>query len=285
MSYYRTAFFVLLGVNALLLALWRTREASAITPWHAALVPLGLYLGVLSAVMIHNAAHMIMRPLWLNRLIGELCALHQLYGFAGWQIPHILHHQYPDEPGLDPHPPGDLTFRQFFFGMRRTLRECLGQAYFKVWKDWPGAERTWAAAKFYATYGMGLRLMFWMLLLGPTLFFTLFLPSYVANVLFFAHFNYYTHRPTADGGVAILNLDHNLYYNFINRVFFGVYYHSNHHRRASLFNPMRMEARPPELQRVRGLSGSPGEGLREGSEAASSVSRSNDARHPLEHGK
>jgi stearoyl-CoA desaturase (delta-9 desaturase) len=200
-------------------------------------------LGILSAVLMHNAAHGQLRPLWMNRLVGELCALHQLYGFAGWQIPHLFHHRYPDEPGRDPHPPGTLPFWPFLFGMRRTLRQCVGDEYFRLWKDWPGAERAWTTLKVFATCGMGLRLAFWALLLGPALFLTLFLPSYITNVLFFAHFNYFTHRPTAGGAVEILNLNHNLYYRIVNKVFFGVYFHKNHHEHPGLFNPARAAAR------------------------------------------
>jgi fatty acid desaturase len=238
-KYYGAAFAALVVVDTLASLMWRTRTVTGFAVWQLGLIPVGVVAGIFSAVMMHNAAHGQLRPVWMNRIVGELCALHQLYGFAGWQIPHLFHHQHPDERGLDPHPPGDLTFWQFFSSMRRTLRQCLGDAYFRLWKGWPGAERAWTALKLLATCGMGLRLAFWALLLGPALFLTLFVPSYVANVLFFAHFNYFTHRPSVDGAPEILNLNHNLYYRTVNRWFFGVYFHKNHHEQPALFNPSR----------------------------------------------
>src|SRR6266487_589177 len=58
--------------------------------WHLGLIPLGVYLGLLSAMLMHNAAHGNIRPAWLNRLLGEICGVHQLPGFPGWHITHLL---------------------------------------------------------------------------------------------------------------------------------------------------------------------------------------------------
>src|SRR4051812_27353163 len=78
--------------------------------WQGLLVPAGLYLGVMSAAFMHIAAHRGLRPAWLNRPVGELCAAHQLSVFNGWTIVHLLHHQNPDDPERDPHPPAGYSF-------------------------------------------------------------------------------------------------------------------------------------------------------------------------------
>jgi len=64
-----------------------------------------------------------------------------------------------------------------------------------------------------------------------------YIPSYLSMTLFFAHFNYYTHRPRGKDSVEILNLNYNPFYKFLNFLSFGAYFHKNHHRKPSLFNP------------------------------------------------
>src|SRR5690242_13874445 len=54
--------------------------------WHLALVPLGIYIGGISAVFIHNASHGSFPSPLLNWIGGQLAGLHQLWGFFGWKL-------------------------------------------------------------------------------------------------------------------------------------------------------------------------------------------------------
>src|SRR5271156_6020646 len=69
--------------------------------WQLALIPLGIYAGGLSVVYIHNAAHNNFRWRWLNESFGHIAGTHQLWGFKGWQLIHIVHHQYMDIDAMD----------------------------------------------------------------------------------------------------------------------------------------------------------------------------------------
>jgi stearoyl-CoA desaturase (delta-9 desaturase) len=76
-------------------------------------------------------------------------------------------------------------------------------------------------------------------LLGPSLFFTFFVPSYLFHMFVFAHINYYTHETNEEGKSVVFNFDSNLYYRFVNRFGSGVYFHANHHRNPNHYNPMK----------------------------------------------
>ena len=45
------------------------------------------------------------------------------------------------------------------------------------------------------------------------------------------------------GDTEPANLSHNLYYKITDALWFGIYFHGNHHRRPLLFNPRHMPAR------------------------------------------
>lgn len=52
-----------------------------------------------------------------------------------------------------------------------------------------------------------------------------------------------THNALAkNGDFKPVNLDSGIYW-LGNRLLFGIYMHANHHRKASVFNPLKMEAR------------------------------------------
>ena len=73
------------------------------------------------------------------------------------------------------------------------------------------------------------------LLAGGT---TIHLPAQVLGWMFVMHFNWVTHNALAkDGNYYPVNLDSG-YYWLGNRIFFGIYMHGNHHKRANVFNPL-----------------------------------------------
>lgn len=82
-----------------------------------------------------------------------------------------------------------------------------------------------------------LRLTIWYLLLGPTLFWLVYIPGILTIVAVFAHINYNCHVEHEDESVEIVNLNHNLYYKMANFFTINDYYHLNHHKNMNLFDP------------------------------------------------
>ncbi|NJK90247.1 MAG: fatty acid desaturase [Myxococcales bacterium] len=77
--------------------------------------------------------------------------------------------------------------------------------------------------------------------LGSAGFFFLFLPTAILGGLHVIHFNWCTHNGFSKAeDFRPVNLDHGIYW-FGNRIFFGIYYHANHHYRPSAFNPAKMK--------------------------------------------
>lgn len=222
------------------LAVFTWPRAWALSPWHVVLTPLAVYLGALFGVLMHNAGHSNFKPRFVNRLVLELMGLHQLDGWRRNTAAHIIHHKFPDDPLRDPHPPLDVGFWRFAGSLQKTSRACLARVYADTWGEAPEVARLWRWSERLAGAGIALRVLFWFLLLGPALFFAVYLPSWLSNGLFFAHLNYFTHRPREGGGSEILNLDDTVPYRIANTLLFGTYYHKNHHRRAYLFNPKHM---------------------------------------------
>jgi fatty acid desaturase len=220
--------------------------------WHMALIPLGIYIGGLSAVFIHNATHDSFRPRWLNTVCGELAGMHQLWGFMGWKLIHLVHHHYSDDEAMDPHPPKNLSYWKFTRIMFRHSSAKITERYQEHWGDTPRTQRLQVVnyAVFLALAASNLVL--WFLLLGPVGFLWFYIPSYITNHLLFSHINYYAHPKEENGGTAPGNLNYNMYYKLANFFWFGIYFHGNHHRKPKLFNPryMPMRARIEEQHKA-----------------------------------
>lgn len=204
-------------------------------------LPICMYIGALSATLIHNAAHYNFRPRWVNYLIGELCALQQLSaGYPVWRAMHFQHHAYPDDPANDTHPPQGLSFYQFINQSRVLIGKWFEHAHMQLWGDTPESRASWKRQEVLMLLARFSKVLLIFVLLGPLYFSIFYLPSYIANVLFLASFNYFTHEQNEDGTVSIVNLDHNFYYRFCNKLLFGVFFHKNHHMKPKFFNPQRM---------------------------------------------
>ena len=209
--------------------------------WHLALIPLGIYIGGVSAVFIHNATHNSFPSTWLNEICGYLSGLHQLWGFMGWKLIHLVHHQYSDNLAMDPHPPGDLTFWQFARQMFIHSSRKISERYREHWGDNPLTIKLQKMVNILFPIVAFTTLLFWYLLLGPSVFLFFYVPSYIANHLLFVDVNYTAHpKDPVTGETKAANLDDKLYYNVANFFWFGIYYHGNHHRRPLLFNPKTM---------------------------------------------
>ena len=207
--------------------------------YYLVLFPIALYLGHFSAVLLHNAVHNCFKPLWLNPVIGEICAMQQLSaGFPVFKLVHYQHHIHSDDLVKDPHPSVGYSFWGYIDAVRPMVMERLKAIYLENWGDTEQSQRIWTLNLVLLFVCRFLKTLFWFALLGPKLFALVFVPSYISYIYLFASFNYFTHHEKNDGSVEILNLDNNWYFKFCNRTLFGVFYHKNHHLKPRLFNPM-----------------------------------------------
>ena len=213
-----------------------------------ALVPLGIYIGGLSAVWMHNATHGSFRSPIKNWLAGQIAGIHQLWGFTGWKLIHLVHHMYSDDPVHDTHPPRGRTFWQFARAMAIESSAKISQRYKEHFGDTLQTRMLQrAGAVMMILMGLAnLSLMF--LLLGPAAFVFFYIPSYIANHLLYVDINYSAHPRDEQGNTAAANLNHTPYYKLANFFWHGIYFHGNHHRKPLLFNPRYMPVSEPRIQ-------------------------------------
>lgn len=243
-----TRFRYIIAGGAVLSSVVIWQFAPEITWITGVLLIAALYIGHLSAVFIHNASHRSFKPVWLNGVIGELCALQQLSaGLVVFQYIHGQHHAYPDDPVRDPHPPKGKTFWEFVDTARVMVGNRLQAIYLQKWGDTAANCKKWKLQNILLLTARFSKTLFVFSLLGPKWFALLFIPSYVSNVFIFAAFNYFSHRERPDGTMEVKDLQGNLYWDTCNRILFGVMYHKSHHDHPRAFNPMSYVAKHPEL--------------------------------------
>lgn len=211
--------------------------------WHALLIPLGIYVGGISAVFIHNATHGSFKGKLLNEFCGTLAGIHQLWGYMGWKFIHLMHHHYSDNIEMDPHPPKGKSFAAFTRDMFIKSSAKVSERYREHW-GMTRRTRILHHSLLVIFISMAIcHLAFWYLLLGPVGFVFFYIPSYIYNHFIFSHINYYAHPENEAGNTEAANLNHNWYYKLSNMLFCGIYFHGNHHRKPLLFNPRKMPAR------------------------------------------
>ena len=249
----RSRFFFLkyfAGQMVMVLALFATLQVTRpIGAWHFALswlhlvlLPIAFCVGVQVPVALHNAVHFNIKPRWLNELVGELCGFFVLFGMGPFRISHALHHRHPDTD-LDPHPPVGKSFWYFLSTTQLNTIRVIARHYFELHGKSRQTYATMVVQMLCYYVGLVLRPWCWLLVLGPTVFVTFFVPAYLANLIVFAHINWATHQTLADGSVVIVNLNHNWYYKVLNVIASGAYFHLNHHHRPNLYNPQLLETR------------------------------------------
>lgn len=205
------------------------------------LLPLVCYVHVLLNVFVHNCCHGNF-PRAVNRLIGEIAGVLVITRYASWEIIHQRHHRYSDDPDKDPHNvmPSFLRFlaRTMLVNVERQLQN---QAY-DQFGDTP-ENRLREKVRSVLSFSVMLPLIFGAyLLLGWEAFFFLFVPAQAFGWMIVAHFNWATHNAhSKTGDYRPVNLNHGLY-RIGNAIWFGLYMHANHHKRANIFNPAKMEA-------------------------------------------
>lgn len=196
-----------------------------------------IFCGLPSSLM-HNCAHGNIKPRWLNQAVGEVCGTIMLYGYKGFALAHMFHHIFPDDPQMDPHPPKGHHFLGFVVSPIKATLRVVERAYYDQFGRNHKTERNIRTQLVLFNLGLAARTLFWFLLLGPKFFVLAYLPIYAANIFVFAHINFAAHREREDGSSVVINLNHNLYYRYINLVSFGGYFHKSHHYRPQAFNPM-----------------------------------------------
>lgn len=213
--------------------------------WHPLLILPGIYIGGISAVFMHNATHGSFRPKWLNKLAGELAGLHQLWGFVGWKLIHLMHHHYSDDLRYDPHPPADYSFPQFMKHMFLKSSLKITERYRDHYGETPRTVWLHRVLKPVFLTMAACNLVFWLLLLGPAGFLWFYVPSYAFNHWLFSHINYYSHPKDEAGTTYAVNRNDTPYHWLANLLWFGIYFHGNHHRKPLMFNPGKMAENQP----------------------------------------
>lgn len=205
--------------------------------------PVACHLLILAHAWIHNATHNnFPRP--INRLVGEILGAIVITRFASWEIVHQRHHRYSDDRVKDPHPVQPSYWRYVLFTIINVEKQ-LQQVYFDLYGDTP-ENRAFERKRAWVSYLSNVVLLaVWYRVLGPLAFFAVFVPANLIAALHVIHFNWSTHNgfsPTED--FHPVNLDHG-YYWVGNRIWHGIYFHANHHRKANVFNPMHLQTDIP----------------------------------------
>lgn len=206
---------------------------------HLSLLPIAIIAGIQIPVLMHNCMHGNLKSKFINELLGELTALFALMNLSILRINHTLHHAYADTHD-DPHDPAHKNFLTYLFVSQLTGARIIESKFLEYHGKTRSNVVLFKFNIFIHYTGHLLRLWLWFLVFGPEMFVSFYIPAFIVYSLAFAHVNYITHTRDQNGKVEIINKDDNLYYNFINLIGSGVYYHKNHHHYPKLMNPMRL---------------------------------------------
>lgn len=214
--------------------------------WFAVLSPAVIYFHIICNVFIHNACHASF-PRPINRIVGEILGAIVLTRFASWEIVHARHHRFSDVVDKDPHPIEDsywISTWRSFAGVERQLQT----AYLETHGDTPENRRREKIRALISYATNAALIAAWWRLLGHWGFWFLFAPASIIGWLFVMHFNWVTHNGAhhLPGPFRPINIDRGIYW-LGNRIFFGIYMHANHHKKASVFHPLYWKAPKGEI--------------------------------------
>ncbi len=212
--------------------------ASEFELWHLALILPATYLMIMTHVFIHNASHGNF-PKPINRIVGEICGVIVLSKFASWEIIHRRHHRHSDDPRFDPHP-ATRRYWPYVIATLINVEKQLQAQYFEIHGDTPEARR-YEQLRSVFSFVSGLSLVaMWFTVLGAPLLIVVYLPAFFLSALFVIFFNWAGHNAHTEAEkIEPANLDTGIFW-VLNRMFFGIFYHGNHHKMSMLFNPMKM---------------------------------------------
>ena len=238
LRYFTLSFFLLLAIvifqyNYIDLEQFKNIEISF---YGLLFLPFGLIVGVKVPVLIHNCVHGNLKIKGLNTILGEIAGVYVLLGLAAFELNHRMHHVHSDSD-MDPHNPHNKNFLKFFFANNFGGTKPVLTKYLQFHGDTKMNKFIFGVTAFIHFSAVPVRLIFWLFLLGPSLFLTFFVPSYLFHMFVFAHINFYTHETFEDGSAKVYDLNHNLYYKLVNYFGSGVYFHSRHHINPNYYNP------------------------------------------------
>jgi len=211
-------------------------------PTYFLTLPLVVYFFILCNVFAHNASHRNF-PKAINRLVGEIVGFFVLTRYASWEIIHLRHHKYSDQAGKDPHDIVSGFWLNFLPHFVLNVERQLKQNFYDFHGGDTPENRRFERLRALLSFATGLALILsFYVVAGPPIFWLILFPAQIITIVHLAHFNWSTHNGfSKDQDFAPINIDRGFYY-LGNRIFFGIYYHDNHHRRVKAFNPMRMGA-------------------------------------------
>lgn len=202
--------------------------------WYLAFFPLVTYVVILGHVFAHVCTHNSFPRPW-NRIIGEICGLIVITRFASWEIVHQRHHRYSDDVAKDPHPCMPSYWKHVLTTVVNVEKQ-LQQTFYDLYGD-NAENRAFERKRAWVSYLTNILLIVaWYKLVG-FYGFMLLLPASILAALHLFHFNWSTHNamsPTRD--YKPVNLNHGLF-RLGNKMFFGIYMHANHHKKANILNP------------------------------------------------
>ncbi len=198
-----------------------------------------VYFLILCNVFAHNVAHRNF-PKPINRLVGEIVGALVLTRYASWEIIHLRHHKYSDDPEKDPHNCLAGFWRNFLPYFIANVERQLKQNFYDYHGGATPENVRFEKRRAVLSFATGVALIgTFYLALGAPVFLILFAPAQVITIIHLAHFNWSTHNGfSPDQDYRPINIDRGFYW-WGNRLFFGIYYHDNHHRMVKAFNPMR----------------------------------------------
>lgn len=205
------------------------------------LVPIALVLGLVSATAFHNCSHGNIKPRFLNTIVGELTANLSLEDLRCFTVGHMLHHKHTDDPELDPHPPGNLSFFQFMKNSRNNTIEVITKNYYNAHGETEVTRRNVKQQIVIFHILAILKILFWFKVFGLSGFVLFYLPSYLSYFFGFGHLNYISHQPNEDGINEVSNNMDTPFFNIMNFITSGGYHHKNHHKYPGLYNPSKVE--------------------------------------------
>ena len=123
------------------------------------------------------------------------------------------------------------------------MRTVMTKNFFDQWGESKETKRIWGMVDFTLPINRYLRALFMLLLFGPAIFIFVWMPSYLVNIVFYAHLNYATHQPNENGDFEILDVNSGRYYRFMNAIGQGCYFHKTHHWKVTVINPQTVN--PP----------------------------------------
>ncbi len=204
-----------------------------------ALFLFGSYWGGLMSILIHNTSHEIIKPAYLNRLLGEFASFFITIGFINFLYIHLQHHIHSDKEEDPHHNMLGLNFIDYWASMGRNVtKEFKSYLPNKVCQTKGQYRYLVMSVVLNKLLLIHIQLMWF----GEEGFSLFSIPCIISSQILFAYINYYTHPNRDHERDVVIDLDTSLTDKAINRLFFGVLFHKTHHKYPKVANPMKYQS-------------------------------------------